>query len=72
MKKTRSDVKQCIAFPAWMSHFAAAARPRLAQLSAYDAARLLDCLAELGHRPDREFMAAWCSAMEVCCFAFSF
>ncbi|KIZ05351.1 hypothetical protein MNEG_2613, partial [Monoraphidium neglectum] len=58
------DVKQCIAFPAWMSLYMAAMRPRLAQCGAYDASRLLDCLAELGHRPDREFMAAWCACMQ--------
>jgi hypothetical protein len=62
----RRDVKQCIAFATWISHFMAAMRPKLAQCGAYDASRLLDCLAELGHRPDREFMAAWCGCMQVC------
>jgi hypothetical protein len=35
------------------------------QCGAYDASRMLDCLVELGHRPDREFLAAWCAGMQV-------
>lgn len=58
-------MRQCIAFPAWMACFAAALRPKLPQCGGPEAARLLECLAELGHRPDREFLAAWCACVQV-------
>jgi hypothetical protein len=60
-----SDVRACIAFPAWMHNYLAALHPRLAGCSGFDLVKLVRSLADLGYKPARPFLADFAAAVEV-------
>lgn len=63
----RSDVRACIAFPAWMHNYLAALHPRLAGVGGFDLVKLARCLADLGYKPGRPFLTDLAAAVEVGC-----
>lgn len=48
-----------------MHRFLAAVRLKMNQHSASELARTLGCLSDLSYKPDREFLAGFCSTMQV-------
>lgn len=60
-----SDVRSCIAFPAWTHNLLAALSPRLDELSVFDSVKLVMTINDLGYKPARHFLNQLATAMEV-------
>lgn len=60
-----SDVKGCIAFPAWMHNYLAAVHSKLTSCSGFDLVRMVKSLADLGYMPARPFLNEFAAAVEV-------